>query len=130
MLRTKSFISLCSRAKDCGLSPSFSVGDVIARGFADLGAELFEILPGDKIMSLYTGKVAALTREDRDRFFAIPGVDEVADRIERAGDGVMSISQLSSRDWRVMLKSGVYHESGTIEEALLGAYVLVVSNRK
>lgn len=130
MLRTKSFLNLCMRAKDAGYKPDFSVGNVVGRGFADLGVELFEILPGDKILSIYTGKVANFAPEDRDRFFEIPGVDAVVDRIERSGDRVFSITQLASRDWRVQLESGDNFEGQSIEEAVLQTFIGLVSLNK
>jgi hypothetical protein len=118
------------RAKEAGYKPDFSVGNVVGRGFADLGVELFEILPADKILSLYTGKLANFAPEDRDRFFQVPSVDAVVDRIERSGDRVFSISQLKSRDWRVQLDSGEVFEGPSIEEAVLGAFVSLVSLNK
>ena len=53
-------------------------------------------------MSLYTGKIAQLNESDKDRFFAVPNVDEVADRLERLGAIVQSITQLEGRNWRLL----------------------------
>ena len=48
MLRTRSFLTLCIQASQLGLAPRFEVGEIVGRGFADLGEELFQIMPGRK----------------------------------------------------------------------------------
>jgi hypothetical protein len=60
-----------------GYQPKFQEGMLIGRGFADLGYEAFLLLPGKKILSLFTAQVTPFPEEHRHFFFVIPSVDDV-----------------------------------------------------
>ena len=77
--------AICAEAKQWGLEPRFEPGDIVARGFADLGFEEFQVLPSSKLLSLTAGTVSALPTEHSNHFFWIPSVDEIVGLLERRG---------------------------------------------
>jgi hypothetical protein len=93
--------ALCEKLKRQGLEPRFEVGDLVARGFADLGFEEFQVLPGARLLSLTAGTSRPLPDEHRDFFFWIPSVDEALELIEVRGGVVTCIERVDSRDWHI-----------------------------
>lgn len=92
---------ICSELKQWGVSPRFEPGDLVARGFADLGYEEFQVLPGRKLLSLTAGTLSALPQDDSGHFFWIPSIDEATDLIERAGARCLSCTRFDQREWIV-----------------------------
>lgn len=93
--------ALAAEAKQWGLTPRFEPGDVVARGFADLGYEEFQVLPSQKILSLTAGSVSALPSEHASHFFWIPSIDEITEILERRGVPCVSCSRVERREWLV-----------------------------
>jgi len=98
---TRAQFEICSDLKAYGLEPRFEPGDVVARGFADLGFEEFQVLPGPKLLSLTAGTTSALPNEHRQHFFWVPSVDESVAILEQAGIGCLRCEQLDRGEWRV-----------------------------
>jgi hypothetical protein len=103
---TPEHFDLCNQLKQSGLAPRFEAGDIVARGFADLGSEEFQVLPGNNLLSLTAGTVKPLPFEHRDYFFWIPSVDEAVDLIEAKGYEINHCSREEMRDWSLVLSSG------------------------
>jgi hypothetical protein len=93
--------ALAAEAKQWGLTPRFEPGDIVARGFADLGYEEFQVLPSEKILSLTAGSVSALPSEHASHFFWIPSVDELTELLERQGVSCVACSRVEQREWLV-----------------------------
>jgi hypothetical protein len=93
--------ALCEKLKGLGLEPRFEVGDLVARGFADLGFEEFQVLPGSRLLSLTAGTLRQIPDEHRHFFFWIPSVDEAIELIELKGGVITSCERIDARDWRV-----------------------------
>jgi hypothetical protein len=87
------------------LQPRFEAGDVVARGFADLGFEEFQVLPGINLLSLTAGTVKPLPFEHRDHFFWIPSVDEAVELIEASAYQIVSCVRADMRSWIITLSS-------------------------
>jgi hypothetical protein len=98
-------LELCHTLAGKGLVPPFQPGDVIARGFADLGFEEFCVLPGLTILSLQAGKMAPLPEEERHRFFWVPTVEQFLDEIDRRGVDIERIQFPDRRQWRVVTRA-------------------------
>ncbi len=128
MQRSKSFLAKCSKARELGLAPRFEVGEIIGREFADLGAELFEVLPGERMLSLYTGKITTLANDDRDKLFLVPDCDRLVDLIERQGVMIRTLQQSENRDWVVQLNDK-FVVGPTIVEALLITYINLAESK-
>jgi hypothetical protein len=114
--------ALCSEAKQWGLEPRFEPGDVVARGFADLGFEEFQVLPSSKLLSLTAGTVSALPTEHTNHFFWIPSVDEIVELLERRGVPCVSCKRIDQRDWFVEAQFGdelEAHQHASLHQALL-----------
>jgi len=114
--------SVCSEAKQWGLEPRFEPGDIVARGFADLGFEEFQVLPSSKLLSLTAGTVSALPTEHANHFFWIPSVDEIVDLLERRGVPCVSCRRIDQRDWKVEAQFGdelEAHQHTSLHQALL-----------
>lgn len=95
--------ALCEKLKRQGLEPRFEVGDLVARGFADLGFEEFQVLPGAMLLSLTAGTSRPLPEEHRHFFFWIPSVDEALELIEVRGGVIISLERVESREWRIVV---------------------------
>jgi hypothetical protein len=98
---TKEHFEVAREAQIWGLAPRFEPGDVIARGFADLGYEEFQVLPGPKILSLTAASVTNLPADDTRHFFWIPSVDESLGLIERQGAEQLMCARIDGREWQV-----------------------------
>jgi hypothetical protein len=101
---TREQFQLCNELKQWGLSPRFEPGDVVARGFADLGFEEFQVLPGPKLLSLTAGTLSPLPAEHAAHFFWIPSVDESVALVEKAGGEIRSCARPESREWVLELR--------------------------
>ena len=98
---SKETLALCQQLKELGYDPDISEGDRVARGFADLGFEEFVVLPGTRILSLFTGQVTSLHGEHRKFFFVIPTFEQVVDELSRAGVVVSGLLFEQRREWRI-----------------------------
>lgn len=106
------------------LFPTLEPGHHIARGYADLGYEEFYLIPGGKIISLFTGKVAELKAEHIQFFFVIPTVDEMVELLSQKGFDVTGFKYIEGRSWELVLRSvdtdiERRFMAGTIEEVVL-----------
>jgi hypothetical protein len=100
---TRQIFELCQTLKEAGIQPRFEIGDVVARGFADLGFEEFQVLPGPKLLSLTAGTASALLDEHRHFFFWIPSVDETVMLLEREGAKISVCHREDARQWVIKL---------------------------
>jgi hypothetical protein len=128
---TQEQFALCSSLRHLGLEPRFEVGDLVARGFADLGFEEFQVLPGPRILSLTAGTVKPLAEDHQQHFFWIPSVDESIEILEARGVCIQSCLREDSRQWKVSVvtqANAVFDLSArSLHEALLRALVEVLS---
>jgi hypothetical protein len=99
---------VCNELKSWGLQPRFEIGDVVARGFADLGFEEFQVLPGSKVLSLTAGTSTPFPSDHLHHFFWIPSVDECIDLLEQAGAQCITSERIEQRQWRVEVQVGDY----------------------
>jgi hypothetical protein len=96
---TRELFALCDELRIWGLAPRFEPGDVVARGFADLGYEEFQVLPGPSLLSLTAGSTSRLPENHRDHFFWIPSVDECVELLESKGVRMDSLRREDGRVW-------------------------------
>lgn len=115
---------VCSDLRTLGLDPRFEPGDVVARGFADLGHEEFQVLPGAKLLSLTAGTVSALSAEQSPHLFWIPSVDETVELLEKRGTACIGVRRIDQREWSVEVQCHgdiEAHHDTSLHLALLGA---------
>lgn len=98
--------STCTELKQWGLEPRFEPGDIVARGFADLGYEEFQVLPSSKLLSLTAATVSALPQEHTNHFFWIPSIDEITELLEKRGVPCVSCRRVDRREWIVEAQCG------------------------
>jgi len=98
---TRKQFEICNELRMWGLEPRFEPGDVVARGFADLGFEEFQVLPGEKLLSLTAGTSTALPADHQGHFFWIPSIDECVDLLEKLGVRCVGCQRLDGREWSV-----------------------------
>ncbi len=113
---------ICSELKSWGLEPRFEPGDLVARGFADLGYEEFQVLPGTRLLSLTAGTTTALPVEHSHHFFWIPSIDESVSLLEQAGVKCLRCDRVDARDWSVeaQYEHGIeVQRARSLHEALL-----------
>jgi hypothetical protein len=129
---TKRIFAICSELKQWGLKPRFDAGDIVARGFADLGHEEFQVLPGSKLLSLTAGTVSGLQDDTAMHFFWIPSVDESTELLERAGVKCLSMTREDMREWCVEAQYGdtsEAHRASSLHEAMLHALCAVYKHK-
>jgi hypothetical protein len=128
---TREHFALCNELRQLGVEPRFEVGDVVARGFADLGFEEFQVLPGPSILSLTAGTVKPLPVDHRHHFFWIPSVDESFELLEARGVRIGECTREDGRTWKIkaQCQSGMPVEvsAPSLHEAVLMALVAAYS---
>ena len=107
---------------------TFEEGMKIARGFADLGYEEFLLLPGGKLLALYSGQVTQFPEEHRRFFFEVPTPDQVAARLNKAFWDIRSLQLEDQRTWMLTIvnaKTGAVltFSADLLEECFLHAAV-------
>ena len=95
------FLGKCEQLKDGGWRIDRHVGSLVGRSFADLGSEVFVLLPGDKIRSLFTGEESKLDEHLASFLFAIPDPDTLVGIIEREGGKVETLELVDGRTWKL-----------------------------
>lgn len=98
---TREQFEICNELKQWGLVPRCEPGDVVVRGFADLGYEEFQVLPGAKLLSLTAGTITNLPPEHTQHLFWLPSSDEATELLERKGVMCLSVRRLDQREWVV-----------------------------
>lgn len=96
----------------------------MGRGFADLGYEEFLVLPGEKLLSLFTGQVSQLNDENRRFLFPIPSVKQLINHIQLAGYDLISVTFEEQRRWKLVMRRSGSSESPTIEHVDLEGVLL------
>jgi hypothetical protein len=118
---------VCSDLKTWGLKPRFEVGDIVARGFADLGFEEFQVLPGQKLLSLTAGTVSVLPLNHVHHFFWIPSVDECIELLEQAGVKCIHCERRDNREWHLEVQvAGVV--TVTVQQSLQLAFLSILQS--
>jgi len=100
MWYTREHFEVAREVQVWGLAPRFEPGDIVARGFADLGYEEFQVLPGPKLLSLTAGTVTGVPADDAHHFFWIPSVDESLQLVEKQGAEHLSCVRVDGHEWR------------------------------
>lgn len=123
--------ALAAEAKEWGLQPRFEPGDIVARGFADLGFEEFQVLPSNKLLSLTAGSITPISSERTQHFFWIPSIDEIGEILEKLGIKFIACKRVDQREWVVEVKSGEEFEmisNRSLHHAMLVALCAVLRN--
>jgi hypothetical protein len=121
--------ALCDELRIWGLVPRFEPGDVVARGFADLGFEEFQVLPGPSLLSLTAGTTKALPEDHRHHFFWIPSVDETVELIESRGGVLESCQRQDGRTWVVKMRLAQHESLVDVSDATLHTALLMALHR-
>ena len=119
---TREQFEICNELKTWGLVPRCEPGDVVVRGFADLGFEEFQVLPGGKLLSLTAGTITTLPPEHTQHLFWLPSIDEVTEILERKGVMCLSSRRHDQREWVVEAQYDAAleaHRSESLHTALL-----------
>ncbi|NDC36545.1 MAG: hypothetical protein EBZ48_00660 [Proteobacteria bacterium] len=124
MLAHPSFLKLCEALHHASPGQDLEPGTKIARGFADLGYEEFLLLPGEKLLALYSGQVTLLQEEHRRFFFPVPTPDEMVERIIRDNWDILNLTYEEQRSWRLTICEATTKVTrtivgSTIEESLV-----------
>ncbi|MBX7137692.1 MAG: hypothetical protein K1X83_06880 [Oligoflexia bacterium] len=125
---TRQFIQNCAALQGRLRVGELEPGVRVARGFADLGFELFMILSPHKMVSLYTGKSVEIAETEHAQLVPVPSPDELVDLISRNNFDIDGLHFIEQRYWRLTLrdvKSGAQQpfEAATLEEVLLKGLV-------
>jgi hypothetical protein len=118
------FLQKCEAASRAGFPLYDEVGSLVGRGFADVGYEIFAVLPSGQLLSLLTGQTSRiLSEEERAHFFSVPDVDTLIEFLEERACTVESFTRHDSREWHIALSHAdgrVFTAvGGTLSEAIL-----------
>jgi len=129
MWNDRSYLELLGKLADRGYLREFECGDVVGRGFADVGYEEFVVLPDAKLCSLCTGQVVDLPESGRDQVsasryhFLVPTLQQLGDIICRAGFENIRIETELGAFWRASLDDGrVFPENNVRAESAEGKW--------
>jgi hypothetical protein len=117
-----------------GLLKHFELGDVVARGFADVGFEEYIVLANMRICSLYTGKIGELSENNLAFYFLVPSLQQLGDIIGRWGFDNIKIESELGAFWSASFldtKLGEHYVSErqtTPHEALVRLFVSVIES--
>ena len=93
------FLAKCAALKDAGYKRELEPGVIVARGFADLGYEVFSVLPCDKLLSLFTGKITPLAADERQHLFLVPDADGLVQFIQVRCGYEIDCHTIDGRSW-------------------------------
>ena len=96
------FLRQCQHLAELGFRPRFEEGMRVARGFADLGFEEFSVVPGEKLVSLFTGSVHDLS--DSENLFVVPSCDDMVHELVRIGYDVTELRFDEARTWSLTVR--------------------------
>jgi hypothetical protein len=106
MPTTKEQVAACHRLYRHGAFKQFGPGDVIARGFADVGFEEFFILYDGTLLSLTSGDRSNLADGEKHAFFLIPSIDDIIEELAIFGAIIQQIQKLPEPlGWRIEISS-------------------------
>lgn len=100
----------CQELRQLGLEPSFTAGERVGRGFADLGFEEFLLLSERTLLSLVNGKTSELPEEHRQFFFAVPTIEQLLDFLDRREWDVLALEFEERRTWRLRMRAAEHGE--------------------
>jgi len=104
MVSSKSFLDKAQELKARGVEFSFEMGTRVARGYADLGTEEFQLIGPFKTVSLFTGKQSEIPEEHLKFFFRVPELEELTDELTRRGAVVLGLAFRDQRRWILTLR--------------------------
>lgn len=116
----------CHRLYRRGALQTFGPGDLVARGFADVGFEEFFVLHDGLLLSLTSGRRTELPSTERHAFFLLPSTDDIIAEIDRFGASVAWVRRdTDGLRWlvRVDMRDGAAQEvdAVSLHDGLLGA---------
>lgn len=88
--------------KHAGFPLKLEEGAVIARGYADAGAEQFLVLPNNSLLSLFTGKTTPFPEGHERFFFSVLSCDQLVGELSRRGVSLAQALYENQRSWYVI----------------------------
>ena len=101
----------------------------VARGFADLGFEVFLFMPNGKLLSLLTGEQSKISSEDP-HLFRVCFADDLHEELLDRGWNIDLLEFQNQRNWSLKLSKLNEHfetRADTLLEVLLSALTTIVS---
>lgn len=124
MLRTRSFLNKSHELQARGLELPFEEGRRVARGYADLGIEEFQLIGSRKTVSLFTGKQAEIPEDHQRFFFRVPELEDLIEELLRRGITLEPLEFRDQRSWVLRINvQGLLQEfsNNSLEEVFLDA---------
>lgn len=129
MVTSRTYLLKSQELKTRGLELPFEAGKRVARGYADLGTEVFQLIGPRRLVSLFTGKPSEIPDEHLKFFFRVPEVDEILEELIRRRVVVLGAVFKDQRRWVLSLKvEGEQRDlvSDSLEEAFLDGLISVL----
>lgn len=110
----------------------FGPGDFAARGFADLGVEVFCIIGAGRMISAFSGHISDAPSASDRNFFRVLDADELINELSRLGADLAKIEFMEQRLWSVEVNikgEAIRQEAGSLHEVLIDCLLRVVEVR-
>lgn len=105
-LFSQEYLSKCAALGRVRPQVEFGPGDFIARGFADLGAEVFCIIGADKMVSVFSGHISDAPRAADGHFFRVYDPDSLVNELLKLGAAIEGCRFLDQRTWLIQVSMG------------------------
>lgn len=122
MWSDRDYLQACDELHKQGLRPKFEPGEIVARGFADLGFEEFLILPSGKLLSVMTGTMTELAEGDRERLVLVPTVEQLVEILEQRKCYLEKIEFVDGVRWDCAAKfsdANIFSQSRSLKWGLM-----------
>ena len=105
MWANNSYLELCAALKEeVGYPLRMAPGEMVGRGFADIGYEAFSVLTGDRVVSLFTGEVKQIQESELSHFFSVPNVDQLVSFLDEKDIDVEELTK-NGGVWKLVVSS-------------------------
>jgi hypothetical protein len=125
------FLAKCDALRQAGFETELEPGVIVGRGFADLGYELFSVLPGDKLLSLFTGKTSVIDSNERERLFLVPDADDLIKFLQKKLGYALNCQTQDGRSWNVSLGQKnfpIEEKSPSLTESLIEVAIMILTS--
>lgn len=105
MRPSRRYLQMCCELQLHKRGVKLEPGVRIARGYADLGFEVFMLLSSTRMVSLHTGDVSEFGAGEQEHFFVVPDCEEMVEALLRLNFDVDSIHFPEQREWSLRLRN-------------------------
>lgn len=112
-VKTNQYLGLLFKLRCIFPVEQAQAGQVVSRGFADLGFEEFVIMPNGQLLSMYSGQLSKVDFQNDESFFLVPDLDQLSGKLIELGFDIIRLVPSEEGRWLLEFKSS---DSGELSE--------------